>query len=323
MPAPVAKNPFEESEAARKSLIDERYDQYNMFAPIPGHSDQRWPDFLAIGVGGAGIPWLTRQLMSHPEIWVPLANELHYFNERYLPSSDGWERKNREAQVASAKGVLDQETFSRDVRDRHRLCLSQISSGPVDDDWYGKIFGFGGSGQLVGEASTSYCHLPRQVIGRIVQRNPSLKVILQIRDPIDRAWLHINMAAAAGRSDAVAFLKSPTPAQCWPFVANSNYPTMLANWWTHVSYDRLIVTTYDDAVTNPAKTMEWVCGVLNIRFDERLFPQLNMKLDDGTAPALSPTHYAVLKSVLRPIYDGLIKVMPNPATSWFRRHYSS
>jgi len=38
------------------------------------------PTFLLIGAQKAGTTWISAMLRAHPEVFVPRAKELHYFN---------------------------------------------------------------------------------------------------------------------------------------------------------------------------------------------------------------------------------------------------
>lgn len=40
------------------------------------------PDFLIVGAQKAGTTWLYRNLLLHPQIWMPKEKELHYFDEK-------------------------------------------------------------------------------------------------------------------------------------------------------------------------------------------------------------------------------------------------
>ena len=43
-----------------------------------------FPDFLCIGAQRSGTTWLYQNLRRHPEIWMPPAKEIHYFDEREM-----------------------------------------------------------------------------------------------------------------------------------------------------------------------------------------------------------------------------------------------
>jgi hypothetical protein len=116
----------------------------------------RWPDFLIIGAQKAGTTWLYRNLAYHPEIWMPLVKEVHFFSSRYAPSASGWEGKSVAEQVARAQNSVARMARPKEVLDRHRACLAHMKTTDNDDLWYQRIFAFAGSGQAAGEASTFY-----------------------------------------------------------------------------------------------------------------------------------------------------------------------
>ena len=45
------------------------------------------PNFLCIGAQKSGTTWLYYNLKEHPQIWLPLYKEIHYFDEIYVNQS--------------------------------------------------------------------------------------------------------------------------------------------------------------------------------------------------------------------------------------------
>ena len=45
------------------------------------------PSFLCIGAQKAATSWLHKNLLEHPDVWMPPLKELHYFDYLYIPDS--------------------------------------------------------------------------------------------------------------------------------------------------------------------------------------------------------------------------------------------
>src|SRR5262245_42993527 len=54
-------------------------------------------------------------------------------------------------------------------------------------DWYFNHFGLGAKDKLVGEKSNSYLDTP-QAVHRIARHLPHVKIVAQLRNPVDRAY---------------------------------------------------------------------------------------------------------------------------------------
>ncbi len=59
-----------------------------MVGPAPGVGKEsarpiRWPDFVYIGVSRAGSTWLYQVLAEHPDIAMPRAKEIQFFDKNY------------------------------------------------------------------------------------------------------------------------------------------------------------------------------------------------------------------------------------------------
>jgi hypothetical protein len=90
--------------------------------------------------------------------------------------------------------------------------------------------------RVIGEITPAYSILTDVDIQFVKSLMPRAKLILLMRDPIERAWSQAVMEVAdrTGRkvgdvpdSEFIEFLKS------WPSFGRSDYPTMLANWENH------------------------------------------------------------------------------------------
>lgn len=128
--------------------------------------------FLIIGAMKCGTTSLSRALKAHPAIFMP-EREIHFFDhiERYLSVWRG--------------GRLDADRLEAE---------------------YGRHFH--SAKQLCGSKTPSYV-ASTACMERIQRFHPDAKLILMLRDPVERArshWSHLQRAVAAGKvpNDAVA-----------------------------------------------------------------------------------------------------------------------
>ena len=65
--------------------------------------------------------------------------------------------------------------------------------------WYGAFFAPAAAHQIVGEKSTSYLDHP-EAAQRLREALPEVRLILQLRNPIERVWAHYRMDSGAAKS---------------------------------------------------------------------------------------------------------------------------
>ncbi|MBV9991210.1 MAG: sulfotransferase [Alphaproteobacteria bacterium] len=280
----------------------------------------RYPDFLCIGAQKAGTTWLDRNLRRHPRLWFPPIKELHYFNELYVPSSRSWTARYRRDKGAAAfqrylKRVPDEE--ARDYRQLARM--ADIVTGPISDDWYGRIFALAGEERIAGEITPDYSLLPDAGIEHVLRLAPNVRIILSLRDPIERSWSHIRMSALGYGEKGPEMI--PQLASNPDVLARSNYPAMIARWRRYVPEDRFLVVFMDDITAEPHAVLQTLCRFLKVPFNEKRFRKAAAAVHVGEAKPIPAPVLATLKDRLKPVYEELGGLYPEIAERWAARHY--
>src|SRR6266571_8246076 len=205
---------------------------------LNGFTGEACPDFLCVGAQKAGTSWLYRQLEQHPDFWMPPVKELHYFDQlnktkQFHPPRNGDER--------DASFLESME----DLRGRFYLDL----------DSYGRLFCHKGT-LLSGDISPAYSTLSDEVIERVVDRFPNLKVVFLARDPVERAWSQLSMGVRLGMispfdaTDADEVIRNLLN----PGVLLRSHPSkIVARWRRYVRPDLFRIFFFDDLEKNPAE----------------------------------------------------------------------
>jgi Sulfotransferase domain len=132
-----------------------------------GRLTARWravPDYLVIGTKRGGTTSLQQYLTDHPDVLEPKAAKAsHYFDANF---SKGWSWYQAHFPL---QRWMDRE---------------RASGRPV----------------VVGEASPYYCFHPLS-LDRIAARLPEVKLIIVLRDPVERAWSHYSYEVARGNEE--------------------------------------------------------------------------------------------------------------------------
>ena len=232
------------------------------------------PDFLIIGEKKCGTTSLYNYLVQHPCIYPASTKEVGFF-DRY------WHRKDI-LWYRSHFPSLFRKYYRKNILKRDFI---------------------------TGEASTGYILNPH-VLKRIARLLPQVKLILVLRNPVDRAYSHYNHSVRGGRETLpfeVAIrkeeerigkaLKRMIEDENYHFDINIAYYSYL---FTGIYIDRvevlmslfpkerILILRYEDMVTDPSTVYERVLRFLNVPI---------VQIEDF--PALNKGEYQQMDSMVR------------------------
>jgi hypothetical protein len=149
------------------------------------------PDFICIGGQRCGTQWLYDQLEPHPDFWMPPFKELHYFDGRFPETSQtARSRYELRSNSRAKRGLADRDRSFFDA-------AARVGRQRIDADLYAELFA-GKGGLITGDITPCYSILTEREIDRIAARFPKLKVVLLLRDPVDRFWSQVCLEARRG-----------------------------------------------------------------------------------------------------------------------------
>ena len=146
------------------------------------------PDFLCIGLQRAGTRWLYEQLRGHPDYWMPPIKELHFFDGNF-------DKRDRIQLTRLIKDTIKRGTITKDdVNDFRFYCrfISTYDRNTIDMDWYEGLLNLKGD-RLTGDITPGYSRLSVPTIMQIKKKFPRLRIVLLLRDPVERLWSHLCM----------------------------------------------------------------------------------------------------------------------------------
>ena len=185
------------------------------------------PNFLIIGAPRSGTTWLEKNLRSHPDVFMPGIKELHFFNKHY------------------DRGL----------------------------PWYEAHFEEAVSFKAVGEATPGYLHgfvydnqKERNVAERIKECLPDAKLIVSLRDPVERAYSrYLNSKARFDTNKEKSFEQQLSDSP--EFIAEGMYFDQLSRYLCFFPPEQIQILLYDDLVQNPVSYMQKVYEFLGLRSD--------------------------------------------------------
>jgi sulfotransferase family protein len=202
------------------------------------------PEFLIAGVPKAGTTALHAALVRHPQLFLPSVKEPKFFLSDGPPPVTG--------------GPGDVQTYQEHV-------WRQAD--------YEALFDPAPPGTLRGEATPFYLY-DLDAHDRIKSLLPGVKLIVLLRDPVDRAhsnWTHLwnaGLEAEAGFLDACAAEPARIAAgwaAFWHYTALGRYGRQVQHLLQVFPRDQVLLLRYKELKDAPAVTLDRVCEFLGVR----------------------------------------------------------
>jgi Sulfotransferase domain len=201
------------------------------------------PDFFIAGVPKAGTTALHAALARHPALYMSAVKEPKFFLTDGPPPDQG--------------GPGDVKTYREHVWRRED---------------YEALFEPAGAGQLRGESTPFYLH-NREAQRRIRDQVPHAKLIVVLRDPVERAhsnWTHLWSAGLDPIDDVVRACAEEERriaagwAEFWQYTGLGRYGEQLRDLYTVFPREQVLVFRYRALVEDPVKALDEVCAFLGV-----------------------------------------------------------
>ena len=141
---------------------------------------------------------------------------------------------------------------------------------------YHSWFDFSDVSKLKGEATPAYLY-NRNAAERIWRYNPSMKIIIILRNPVERAFSHWNMEVNRGLEmlifkDALTQehkrIREVLPSQhyIYSYQDRGYYSAQIREYWRFFGSKQTLVLKYDDLRDNPELVLRKVFGFLSLDY---------------------------------------------------------
>lgn len=285
-------------------------DGYNGLRRVAGRAPGRGrvlPDFLVIGAAKCGTTSLFDWICAHPLVARPLTDgqprkELLFFDYNFDRGTD-WYRKH-----------FPREADRRDCEREN-----------------GRPF-------LTGEATASYL-TGYWVPGRVRQLVPDVKLIVTLRNPIDRAYSAFQMSRRERLEECESFEEAialeaqrlagelervrsdprynpplPPPLGYWSYLHRSRYAEHVARWLEVFPREQILFLEFEDLASDPSGTLDRVHAFLGL--PPHRATELR-KLNTADYAAMSPSTRAELVEHFRP-HNRRLRELTGIAFGWDR-----
>ncbi len=260
------------------------------------NSNQTGPEFLCIGMQKAATRWLYDQLRSHIDVWMPPIKEFHFFNngfnfdrvynlcgkflkrhsfkekDGYIDASFFFEALFSDNAKKQYRIYKNYKNLKKNYRPNNHHQNNLKPYPPYEPnyesiEWYKSLFMLS-VGRISGDITPAYCFLESKIIKKIALEFPNIKIILLVRNPIDRLWSQIRMAVRRGKLNEKILESSKDILK----IVNHNYhfylrsfPSMTYKLWSgEIPSKNIGIFFFDDICLNPKKVIIEICKFLNI-----------------------------------------------------------
>jgi len=222
------------------------------------------PNFLVIGAGKSGTTSLYEYLRQHPEIFMSAIKETNWF---------------------AYEGQRD---------DRYPIRTPEE---------YERLFDGVTAQRAVGEASPQYMK-SAVAAGRIAAVLPGVRLVVILRDPVDRAYssyLHALREAVERRGVE----QSLQPGS--RYLQHGLYHPQLSRYFERFERGRIKVILYDDLAANPAAVMRELYAFLGV--DENFAVNVATRHNAAAVPRLMILNWMMSKGIttIRRVFPSLPK----------------
>ncbi|MCY0894194.1 MAG: sulfotransferase [Acidibacillus sp.] len=200
------------------------------------------PHFLLVGAAKSGTSSLDRYLAEHPQIYIPPKKEAHYFSTPSFPPQ--------------FKGKGDEGMNTETIRQREQ---------------YERLFAAAHESQIIGESSAFYLYFP-DTAERIAAENPHMKIIITLRNPVDRAYSAYMYLRRDEREElpfeaaleAEEKRKMQDYEPMWLYKELSLYHSQIKRYFQVFPKEQVKVILFEDFTSDTRQTMRDVYSFLGV-----------------------------------------------------------
>lgn len=279
------------------------------------------PMFICIGLPKTGTTWLYRNLKKHPQVFLPNFKEISYFWRNFCLPDDGnllkryirYHRFNKSSDIIFFKKRADKylkNLFSiKTILVREFIWDFKYFCFPCTDSWYLSLFKIA-SGKISGDISPAYYRLPEEAIRGISELLPDAKIIIFVRNPIDRVFSNAKMELCLQQNKKF----EEVPEQCFYDLFNKefnvcpSYIRLIAQWSKYFPEKNIHVNFYEKLAAQPFEFLTEICEFLEIDINQfpkdekdelskKIFPGLEIKLPEKFAIYLAQLYENCIKEM--------------------------
>lgn len=246
------------------------------------------PNFLVVGAARSGTTSLYTYLKQHPQVYMTAIKEPEFF------SYEGLE--------LDFNGPKGKEETNRGIR-RYT---------PADIEGYCALFREVSNEKAIGEASPMYLY-SAQAPGRIRHHIPAAKLLVILRNPVERAYSTFSLLTLQGREPIKEFSQALEAEEArirnkWTWMYHYKnvgfYYAQLKRYLDVFERDQIRVYLYEDLKADPSRLVQNVFRFLEV--EDTFVPEVSVRENPAGTPRSEIYSKLVdkpnpVKSLLKPL----------------------
>lgn len=250
------------------------------------------PDFLIIGAPEAGGDIVKAALLKNPKVWFPPLDNILAFHPAF--------------QIERVQIAKDFFTGKIPFQAKNIFWILRYFLQPFPTKkWVGKLFSTRQADLIKGELSDEYMTLPFDEVEKLHRLMPNLKIILLIRNPVDRSFAAIRKKFQNNKKTPFSKLNKRQMTALmnsdWAR-SHSSYQNALDCWPVFFGLKNIHVGFYEDLLEDPQSFMKKLNQFIGLD---------SASLDDLRFPPTQKGAPAALKPHLHPFYREEIEGLAN------------
>ena len=247
------------------------------------------PNFLILGAAKAGTTALHQYFQQHPDIYMTPSKETNFF---------AYEGKDVDFKGPGDDGI---NTFSITSLEKYQAEFSGVTHETA-----------------IGEACPLYLYEPNAV-DRIAEYIPNAKLIVILRDPVERAYANFLHLVRDGRETVDSFDAALQNEESrlqkswewfWSYSQIGFYGQQLQRYYDRFGAEQIQVYLFDDFKKDPLGTMQQMFRFIGV--DDTFSPDMSERPNKSGKPKNAFLHQLLtkpnpLKAALKPLFPKALR----------------
>lgn len=263
------------------------------------------PNFIVVGSNKGGTTSIYHYLKQHPQVYLSPIKEPHYFSKDINPADFSKEFAHNKLQDIEkyVNGKMEEEYHAAFLRDFEQ---------------YKKLFKNVKNEKAIGELSTSYLY-STVAAQEIFNTLGKIKIIICLRNPIERAYSHYRMNIWTGNNNEFDFYKAlkadfEHQPKVWGnahlYTEIGLYYEQVKRYLTIFGKEQVKIIFTEDMKSNAQAVIKELYEFIGV--DASFKPDTSKKYNEVYTPKYKNITYLLNKSGIRPL---LKKIAPEKIKS--------
>jgi hypothetical protein len=192
-------------------------------------------------------------------------------------------------------------------------------TGTQDNKWYESLFD---NTRLSGDISPRYAELTDATVASVHRDYPNARVIISLRDPIERGWARAKMHLMQQRGKQPEEVEEEALIRHVSFARQTHlndYVQLVERWKRHFGERQVMVVFFDELKADPNQLMTRICDFLAI--DPIVSPEVRKQVNKGLVVDIPPKVLEVLVDINYPFIQSMQNYFNNAyVRGWLEKY---